>query len=401
MSNRALIAAAVALALLPAIHARAEDGAASLVQRLESPIEIGDSEHFLRLSPFVQFDGGWASSRPDDLVSPEDRRNGEIRRGRLYADFGYGDFGGRLTLDFANWQDAAVTYAYLNYEISEALTVQAGYQDVPFSLQNLMGSRSATFAEDGLNATLQLADAVGVAALAGGERWSFQTGVFGGDINAQPFDDGVTLASRATYAPYLEGEDAVHLGLAVAAGIDRREPLSFSGGVGSDLVSASPVSTDDFAGSSNLVSANAELAATLGRFTLQSEYTVSRVEASRGGEATLHGGYLSALVFLTDDHRRYDAKGGQFERVKPAHSLSDGGLGAFEIGARLDALDLTDARLQSGGKAGAEVAGTAILNWYPTDILRFTASHTYTRVTSGEDRGDHVNATLLRAAIIY
>ncbi len=88
--------------------------------------------------------------------------------------------------------------------------------------------------------------------------------------------------------------------------------------------------------------------------------------------------------------------GGQFERVKPAHSVSKGGIGAFEIGARLDALDLTDAE-----DGGAEIAGTAILNWYPTDILRFTASHTYTRVTDGPDEGDEVNATLLRATIVY
>lgn len=401
MSRPALVLACLPF-LLPAAAAGAQErGEATLTERLETAPEIGTEDRYLRFSPFVQFDGGWASSRPDDLVSAEDRRNGEIRRGRLYADFAYDDFGGRLTLDFANWQDAAVTYAYLNYKISEALTVQAGYQDIPFSLQNIMGSRSASFAEDGLNATLQLADAVGVAALMGGDRWSFQTGVFGGDINAQAFDDGVTLGARATYAPYLEGEDAVHLGLGLAAGLDRQEPLSFSGGVGTDLVALSPVSTRDFTGSSKLLSANAELAATLGRFTLQSEYTLSRVEARRGGEATLHGGYLSALLFLTEDHRVYDAKGGQFERVKPAHSVTKGGIGAFEIGARLDALDLTDALNEDDESAGAEIAGTAILNWYPTDILRFTASHTYTRVNSGPDRGDHVNATLLRATIVY
>ncbi|WP_062110939.1 OprO/OprP family phosphate-selective porin [Aureimonas sp. AU40] len=398
MSRAALVLACLALPLPPivATASAGERGEASLAERLETAPEIGTQDRYLRLSPYVQFDGGWASSSPDDLVAPEDRRNGEVRRGRLYADFAYDDFGGRLTLDFANWEEEAVTYAYLNYKISEALTVQAGYQDVPFSLQNIMGSRSATFAEDGLNSTLQLADAVGVVALMGGDRWSFQAGVFGGDINAQPFDDGVTLGARATYAPWMEGEDAVHLGLGLAGGFDRQEPLSFSGGTGTDLVAASPISTGDFAGSAKLLSANAELAATLGRFTLQSEYTVSRVEARDGGEATLHGGYLSALLFLTDDHRVYEAKEGQFERVKPAHSVSKGGIGAFEIGARLDGLDLTDAE-----DGGAEIAGTAILNWYPTDVLRFTASHTYTEVTAGPDEGDRVNATLLRATIVY
>ena len=120
-----------------------------------------------------------------------------------------------------------------------------------------------------------------------------------------------------------------------------------------------------------------------------------------GGEATLRGGYLGALVFLTDDHRLYDAETGQFERVKPARPLTEGGVGAVEIGARLDGLDLTDAEGEAGGSGGAAIAGTAILNWYPTDILRFTASHTLTRVTDGPDEGDRVNATLLRATIVY
>ncbi len=401
MTSRPAILALLALPLLPAAADTALAQGPSLAERLETAPEIGGEDRFIRLSPFVQFDGGWASSDPDDLVSAADRRNGEVRRGRLYLEFGYDRFGGRLALDFANWEDQAVTYAYLNYEISDALTLQAGQQDVTFSMQQLMGSRSALFAEDGLSAPLQINDAVGLAALAHGERWSAQAGVFGGDVNAQGFDDGATLAGRATYAPYLRGEDAVHLGFGLAGGFGRRETLSFSAGAGTNLVAAAPIATGDFEGSGRLLSMNAELAATLRRFTLQGEYTVSRVEATRGGEATLRGGYLGALVFLTDDHRLYDAETGQFERVKPARPLTEGGVGAVEIGARLDGLDLTDAEGEAGGSGGAAIAGTAILNWYPTDILRFTASHTLTRVTDGPDEGDRVNATLLRATIVY
>ncbi|MBB3996463.1 OprO/OprP family phosphate-selective porin [Aureimonas pseudogalii] len=396
MTRTALAISALVVGFLPGMARAQVASDTSLAERLETAPEIGDDARFVRFSPFVQFDGGWASSSPDDLVAQADRRNGEVRRGRLYVDFGFDQIGGRLTVDFANLETDPVTYAYLNYEVGDALTVQAGYQDVTFSMQQLMGSRSATFAEDGQNAGLQLTDAVGVAALAGGERWSFNGGVFGGDINRQPFDDGVTVAGRGTYAPYLDGDDAVHLGLGLAGGFDRQETLSFSGDAGTSLVAASPVSTGDFEGPGKLLSVNLEAAATLGRLTLQSEYTVSRVESRAGGEATLGGGYLSALVFLTDDHRQYEAKSGQFERVKPAQSVTKGGIGAFEIGARLDHLDLSDAE-----DGGTQLSGTAILNWYPTDVLRFTTSHTYTQVTEGPDDGDEVNATLLRAAIIY
>ncbi|WP_062204267.1 OprO/OprP family phosphate-selective porin [Aureimonas sp. AU12] len=396
MSRHLFPLALILLALTPASAWAQEASDRSIVETVERAPRIGDDERYIQFSPFVQFDGGWASSSPRDLVGEADRRNGEVRRGRLYVDFGYDDLGGRLTVDFANLETSPVTYAYLNYKLNETLTLQGGYQTVPFSMQQMMGSRSATFAENGLNAGLQLSDGTGIAALAGGERWSLSGGVFGGDINDQPFDDGVTLAARGSYAPYLEGADAVHFGLGLAGGFDRQEPLSFSGGVGTNLVSASPVSTGDFDGSAELLSLNVEFAATLGRLTLQSEYTLSRVDALDDGSATVHGGYASALLFLTDDHRKYEASSGQFEQVKPAHAVTKGGIGAFEIGARFDALDLTDA-----DDGGSELAGTAILNWYPTDILRFTASHTYTQVNDGPNEGDRVNATLLRAAIIY
>ncbi len=72
------------------------------------------------------------------------------------------------------------------------------------------------------------------------------------------------------------------------------------------------------------------------------------------------------------------------------------GLGAFEIGARFDWLDLSDDR-----DGGAQVSGTAIANWYPTRQLRFTATHVHSRVTAGPDRGDRIDATLLWAAFIY
>lgn len=361
------------------------------------PLRFGNEETFVAFSPFLQLDGGWASSRPRDLIGDDERREGSVRRARIYADFGYHELGGRLVLDFTTPGRIEVPYAFIDYAPSDALTLRGGQQDVPYSFQELQGSRSALFAEDALAAALSPPDAVGAAALYGADRWSLSGGVFGSDINRQPFDDGVGVAARATYAPYLEGEDAVHLGLGLSAGFDRQEAFSLSGGAGVDFVSASLVSTADFEPTGETQGANLELAATLGRFTLQSQYMVLHADGFGRRGATAHGGYLGALVFLTSDHRAYDAKSGIFEQVKPSRGLGDGGFGALEIGGRLDYLDLTD----DGPEAGAEFAASAIANWYPTDQLRFTATHVYSRTVDGPDEGERINATLLRAAFIY
>ncbi len=205
------------------------------------------------------------------------------------------------------------------------------------------------------------------------------------------------LAARATYAPYLDGGDTVHLGLGLSAGFDRQEALSFSGGAGVDFVSASLVSSEEFEPKGETRAVNLELAATLGRFTLQSQYAVLRADGFARSGATFHGGYVGALVFLTQDHRAYDPKSGIFEQVKPARALGQGGFGAFEIGGRLDYLDLTD----DGPDGGAEFSATAIANWYPTDELRFTATHAHSRTVDGPDEGERIDATLLRAAFVY
>lgn len=392
MMRRLACATTIALALC----APAASQEASLAERLQSAPQIGDGERYVRFSPFVEFDGAFFETSPDTLRPAGEGREGEIRRARLYTDFQFDDLGGRLTLDFAEWREAPFRYAYLNYAVSDDVLLQGGHQTLPFSMQETMGSRSALFAEDGPNEIFGTSTALGAAAFVSGEAWSLSGGVFGGDVNRQAFDDGVVLSGRGTAAPYLTDASAVHLGLGLAAGFDRQEPLSFEGGVGSNLSSIVPIETDPFDGSVQTLAVNGEFAALFDRFTLQSEYTLTQIDAQTGGSALFHGGYLGALWFLTDDRREYDAGAGEFGQVEPARPLDEGGLGAFEIGARLEALDLSD--VSEGGRT---LGATAIANWYPTNVLRFTASHTLTEVTSGPDEGERINATLLRAAIVY
>src|SRR5262249_27574367 len=72
--------------------------------------------------------------------------------------------------------------------------------------------------------------------------------------------------------------------------------------------------------------ANFEVAAVLGPFSMQSEYTLVNVQdasypAGKKGKAlgnpTFQGFYVQASYFLTGENRTYDKRFGRFDRIRP------------------------------------------------------------------------------------
>jgi len=122
--------------------------------------------------------------------------------------------------------------------------------------------------------------------------------------------------------------------------------------------------------------ANAELVAVNGSFTLQAEYLVNSLQDARlaaadplGNTATYHGGYIQLLYFLTGESDHYSKQNGFFERVRPAENFflvrnSSGctcfGRGAWQIGARYNYLDLNDNGLNGGILHNATIG----VNWF-------------------------------------
>jgi phosphate-selective porin OprO/OprP len=96
------------------------------------------------------------------------------------------------------------------------------------------------------------------------------------------------------------------------------------------------------------------------------------LKANRPGvlaDPTFFGGYAEVGMFLTNDTMGY--KGGVIDRVKPSSPLGKGGVGAFQINARYDYLDLIDAGI-IGGKQS--IIGLSMI-WAPTEYVRFTANY--------------------------
>jgi phosphate-selective porin OprO/OprP len=106
-----------------------------------------------------------------------------------------------------------------------------------------------------------------------------------------------------------------------------------------------------------------------GPFSLQSEWMAAIVNQSIVAPvATLHGGYAQVGYFLTGEHRPYDRKLGQIDRVKPfedffridtPHGICTG-KGAWELAARLSYIDLNDENINGGDL----VDTTLGVNWY-------------------------------------
>ncbi len=146
---------------------------------------------------------------------------------------------------------------------------------------------------------------------------------------------------------------------------------------------------------------NFELVGVSGPWTFQAEFLQSFLtDASRrrGGpdEGTLnyHGGYLQVFYYLTgeSDYDHYNHQTAVFERIHPDEnflvSRDEGitGIGAWQIGARYNCLDLNDEGV-NGGELDNFTLG---LNWFlnPNMKIQFNYFATDRNAPFIADRGD-------------
>ena len=112
-----------------------------------------------------------------------------------------------------------------------------------------------------------------------------------------------------------------------------------------------------------------EAAAARGRFHAAGEAYWHRASLPGAADPTFFGAYAEAGFFLTGDSR--PLKGGQFGAVKPDKPLGEGGIGAVQVNARYDYLDLN-----SAGVAGGQQRGyMASVIWTPAKWLRLMAQY--------------------------
>lgn len=228
------------------------------------------------------------------------------------------------------------------------------------------------------------------------ERGTWNIGLYkpGNNVFAASAENGLySITGRLTWLPWYvdEGQGLVHLGFSARhAGLENNAARIRTRGPERAGLSANwPLYADTgFIDGNSRQSYNAELVGVLGSWTFAAEYLVEQIHAGGRigqpsvGTLTYGGGYVEVLYFLTGETREYKRTTAVFDRVVPHENafLLDGegdmvaGLGAWQVGARYNYLNLND----KGIDGGILNDWTLGLNWFlnPNMKVQFNYSAT-------------------------
>ncbi|MEO9601129.1 porin [Parasphingorhabdus sp.] len=310
----------------------------------------------------------------------------EARRIRLGASGAIpGGFGYKLEMDFAG-NDLTLTDAFFTYK-DDGLTVTLGQQNPFQGLEELSSSNDTSFIERaGYTDAFGFERRVGISAQYSISDLLFQAGVFTANIDDLNDDENEAIGFdvRAVAMPKL-GDVQTHFGASyhyrdLGDSIDtrryRQRPLVH-------FTDTRFINTGNISDAESETSYGLEAAMISGRFHAAAEgHWLKLNRTGNMADPTFFGGSVEAGLFLTDDTRGY--KGGVFKGVKVANPVGKGGMGAWQVNARYDHLDLSDA----GIVGGTQDSYQASLIWTPINYVRFMLSYA---------KMDYNNAAILAA----
>ncbi len=364
--------------------------------------------------------------------------NSRVRRLRLGAEGTMpGGFGYKVDVDFANsnvgFGDVFLSYTPKN----KRWGVRMGNQESLNGLEQMTSSNYVTFLEraqfnDAFTNTRRLGAVVGL--YGPNDQLRLEGGLFAAhSIDGSVDNDGWIGAARFVFSPAALG-GKLHLG----ANFQHREFQSNNNGVASTSAGAPStnqlaryrarpflqttdvrfVDTGSFAAKSDTI-VGLELAgifknayfASEAQWVKPSTYSAGDVatglDAFAGGSAVTpiddpeyFGAYSEFGIFLTGETRGY--KEGTWSRTKVLKPFDKGGMGAIQLAARFDYLDLDSDKLIRGatnnfatgtstlasvnsrlGRGGRQTGYLLGINWYPMDYVRFMLNYIRTDVEGG------------------
>ncbi|SKB26099.1 OprO/OprP family phosphate-selective porin [Sphingopyxis flava] len=281
-----------------------------------------------------------------------------------------GGFSYRVEADFAN-EAVELTDVYLTYGTG-ALSVTAG-QIKPFWSLDEMTSDLFTSAMEraAFSQAFGFERRVGLSAQYKGAALLLQGGVFGANAR-ELFDDdnrSVSVDARAVWMPKTK-DVQWHLGasfhsrdLGDPAATLRYRARPFAHTTDVRLIDTGDIEAKGERGM------GLEAAVIAGPFHAAGEAYWQTVRRRAAADPTWFGGYAEVGAVLTPGDRR-GYKEGAFDRLKPLRPITEGGIGAVEMNARYDYLDLND----KGVAGGRQQAMLLSLVWAPIDFVRLTAN---------------------------
>lgn len=329
----------------------------------------------------------------------------EFRRVRLeVAGDIYDDIYFKAQFDFAGDSPATFKDVYMGMKTNVG-DIRVGHFKEPFSLDELTSSKDIQFMEralpnafaPGRNTGIQYSNSFLE------DRMTFAAGLFRDSDDFGDSDDGsslnltedaLALTARLTGLPYTNEDHTqmIHVGAALSfrsydEDVPSGDALRYRARPESHITSARLVNTGRLTGVEDATLIGLEAAGVYNRFAAQAEYIHADhdFDESIAGidSASFDGYYIQGSYFLTDDSRNYKASSGIFDKVKPntPFSLSEPGMGAWEVLARYSHLDLDDT--DEGIAGGEENNFTLALNWYLNPNVRVGLNYINANVDAG------------------
>lgn len=320
-------------------------------------------------------DAGWVlEDGAADLGDDSDIRH-------LWLGFS-GKFGGEWRYKVQTSLDnntVGVKDAYIAYDGIKSAPIMIGNFYENNGIEIMSGNLNTTFMESGSGiSAFRTLRHLGVTIDPYGDNWGAQIGLFGDGV-ADPAvagnDEGWSFASRFTFAPIMSKEMLLHLGGSwrYRTPDSPGEQVRFRSGGESHVIGETLVDTGNINSVDNYTTSALEAMYRFGGITVMSEYNVTDLSREIGAEPNFDGGYVSVGWMLTGEAREYNAKRGLVGRLKPGAPFVMGGpgLGAWELAARFNTLDLTDETV-TGGEMDSVTLG---VNWYPNQFARLMLNY--------------------------
>ncbi len=216
---------------------------------------------------------------------------------------------------------------------------------------------------------------IGIGIDFGGNNWIAKFGGFWGQAGARNKDEGITLAGGVGYAPRI-GKAQGHLGASFRyrkvgdnQSLFRYRARAYSKFTDT-FIDTGPIAKED-------VFFGIEAAGVWKGLLIQAEF--GRLEANVASAApnpTFSGGNIDISWFLTGERHVLDRQDGVLRRPEVNNPVFEGGLGAWEVAARFDSIDLTEPFFL-GGEQNTFILG---LNWYLNRRLRLMVNYSRAKI---------------------
>ncbi|KRA83338.1 porin [Altererythrobacter sp. Root672] len=310
-----------------------------------------------------------------------------------------GNFGYRMEVDVAS-SSVELTDVFLTFKPTDKLTFTLGHQKAFWGLEELTSDLFTSMLERGaFNSAFNFERRIGLSGAYSNKDLLVQLGAFTANAEDLTADEtnSYSFDGRIVYAPKI-GEGRLHIGgsahfrdLNDAATSVRYRARPFFHTTDVRLVDTGNIPA------TGERSFGAELAYVQGPFhaTIEGhQVTALRPDLSN---PTFRGGYAELGMLVTGgDTTAY--KGGIYDRIRPVNPLSKGGIGAIQVNARYDRIDLTDEDIVGGLQKAAGLSAI----WIPEDYVRFILNYGHLWVSdaaipAGTDQDYQVDTFGMRA----